>query len=167
MAIKGWWMDRFFNSKNNCCLMLLLTDFFVIKSKNMGKDIYVTKENQCYQSTVEVPNEAVEAPDLKLNHREADPRMALHTVFASLTNESSAVCVVADDMDVYILLLLFVSVLLWRSVLSTMYWFIQSWNHLPWCKIISKLFGRSSVENNASFPCLDMKWLNCSILWSV
>ena len=111
--------------------MLLLTDFFVIKSKNMGKDIYVTKENQCYQSTVEVPNEAVEVPDLKLNHREADPRMALHTVFASLTDESSAVCVVADDMDVYILLLLYVSVLLWRSVLSTMYWFIQSWNHLP------------------------------------
>ena len=89
--------------------MLLLTDFFVTKSKNVGKDIYVTKGNQCYQSTVEVPNEAMEVPDLKLNHREADPRIALHTVYASLTDESSAVCVVADDMDVYILLLLYMS----------------------------------------------------------
>ena len=71
----------------------------------MGKDVYVTKGNQCYQSTVEVPNNAVEVPDLKSNHRKADPRIALHTVFASSTDDSSAVCVIADDADVYILLL--------------------------------------------------------------
>ena len=77
-----------------------MADFFLTESKSMGKD-YVTKGNQCYHSRVEVPNNAVEVPDLKSNLREADPRIALHTVFAS----SSAVCVVADDMDVYILLL--------------------------------------------------------------
>ena len=84
---------------------MLLADFFLTESKNLGKDVYVTKGNQCYQSTVEVPNNAVEVPELKSNHREADPRITLHTVFASLTDESSAVCVVADDTDIYILLL--------------------------------------------------------------
>ena len=86
-------------------LTLLLADFLLIESKNMGKDIYVTKGNRYYQSTVEVLSSTVEVPNLKSNHREADPRIALHTVFASSTDDSSAVCVVADDMDVYILLL--------------------------------------------------------------
>ena len=36
--------------------MLLLTDFFLTESKNMGADVYVTKGNQCYHSTVEMPN---------------------------------------------------------------------------------------------------------------
>ena len=70
----------------------------------MGKDAYVTKGNQCYQSTVEVRNNAVEVLDLKSNHREADPRIVLHIVFASSTDKSSAFYVVADDTDVYILL---------------------------------------------------------------
>ena len=99
------WRDFLTNSKNKCRLTLLLADFFLTESKNMGKDVYVTKGNQCYQSTVEVPNNALEVPNLKSNHREADPRIALHTVFASSIDESSAVCAVADDTDVYILLL--------------------------------------------------------------
>ena len=74
-----------------------MTDFFLTESKNMGKGVYVTKGNQCYQSTVEVPNNAVQVPDLKSNHRETDPRNALHAVFTSSTDDT-------DDMDVYILL---------------------------------------------------------------
>ena len=98
------WTDFLTNSKNKCRLTLL-ADFFLTESRNMGKDIYVTKGNQCYQSTVEVPNNVVEVPDLKSNHREAEPRIAVHAMFASSTEDSSAVCVVADDTDVYILLL--------------------------------------------------------------
>ena len=101
----GEWTDFLTNSKNKCRLTLLLADFSLTESKNMGKDVYVTKGNQCYQSTVEVLNNAVEVPDLKSNHRVAGPRIALHTIFASSTDESSAVCVVAVDTDVYILLL--------------------------------------------------------------
>ena len=71
------WTDFLTNSKNKCRLTLLLADFFLTESKNMGKDVYVTKGNQCYQSTVEVPNNAVEVPDLKSNRGEADPRIAL------------------------------------------------------------------------------------------
>ena len=55
----------------------------------MGKYVYVTKGNQCYYLTVGVPNNAVEVPDLKSNQREADPRIALHTGFASSTDESN------------------------------------------------------------------------------
>ena len=71
----------------------------------MGKVVYVTR-SQCNQSTVEALNNTVEVPGLASNRREADPIIALHTtVFASATDKSSAVCVIADDMDVYILLL--------------------------------------------------------------
>ena len=65
------WTDFLTNSKNKCRLTLLLADFFLTENKDMGKDVYVTKGKQCYQSTVEVPNNAVEVPDLKSNHREA------------------------------------------------------------------------------------------------
>ena len=99
------WTDFLTNSKNKCRLMLLLADFYLTESKNMRNNVYVSKRNQCYQSTVKVPSNAVEVPDIRSNHREADPRIALHTVFASSTNESSAVCAVAEDTDVYILLL--------------------------------------------------------------
>ena len=47
------------NSKNKCCLTLLLGDF-LHKSKNMEKGIYFTKGNECYHSTFEVPNNTAE-----------------------------------------------------------------------------------------------------------
>ena len=71
----------------------------------MRKDVYFTKGNQCYHSTVEVPNNAVEVPDLKSNLKEEDLRIALHTAFGSSAHEPSAVCVVADNAYIYILLL--------------------------------------------------------------
>ena len=99
------WADLLVNSKNKGRLTLLLADFFLPKRKNMRKDVYFTKGNQCYHSTVEVPNNAVEVPDLKSNHKEEHLRIALHTAFGSSAHEPSAVCVVADDADIYILLL--------------------------------------------------------------
>ena len=103
-------------------LNVVINRLLLTESKSMGKDVYVTKGNHSYHSTIGVPNNAVEVPDLKLNHREADPRIALHTVFASSTDKSSAVCVVADDV---VAVVVCVSVLLWKSLLSTRYWFIQ------------------------------------------
>ena len=73
--------------------------------KNMAEEAYVTKVNQCYHSAVETPNDVVEIPDLKSNHREAGPSTSLYILFASSTGKSSAVCIVADDTDVYSLLL--------------------------------------------------------------
>ena len=53
----------------------------------MGNVVYVTTGNQCYHSKIEAPNNTVEYPDLKLNHREVDPRIALHSIFASSTDK--------------------------------------------------------------------------------
>lgn len=55
----------------------------------MGKHKYATKGNRFYHSTVAAPNNAVEFPDLKSNHRGPNPRIALLTVFTSSTDESS------------------------------------------------------------------------------
>ena len=96
------WTDFLTNSENKCRLMLLLADFFLIESKYMEKDVYVTKGNQYYHSTIDAPNNAGEYPDLKSNQREADPRINLQTVLTSSNNESSAVCIVEDDTHVYI-----------------------------------------------------------------
>ena len=80
------WTDFLTNSKNKSLLTLFLADFYLTESKNMGKDVYVTKRNQCYQSTVKVPNNQV--PDIKSNHRKADPRITLHTILLhQLTNQ--------------------------------------------------------------------------------
>ena len=49
------WTDFLTNSENKCRLMLLLADFFLIKSKYMEKDVYVTKGNQYYHSTIDAP----------------------------------------------------------------------------------------------------------------
>ena len=71
----------------------------------MGKDVYLTIGNQRNHSTIEAPSNVVAVPDLNLNNREPDPRIALHTAFASSTDEPSAVCVVAIDTEAYISLL--------------------------------------------------------------
>ena len=94
-------MGRFFNDQQE----QMSLNVVICRILNMVKDVYVTKGNQCYYSTFEVSNNAVEVPNLKSNHKEADPRIALHTIFASSTDKSTAVCVVADDTEIYILLL--------------------------------------------------------------
>ena len=70
----------------------------------MGKDVFLTKRNQYHHSTVKAGNDVLWVPDIKSNDRE-HTRIALHSVFASSSDESSAVCVVVDDTDIYILLL--------------------------------------------------------------
>lgn len=83
-------------------------------------------QEQCYHSTVETPNNVVDAPELQSNQRDTDPRITLYTVFASSTDESSVVCVVADDTEVYICLRI---ALEWKSVLSARY--IHPMKELP------------------------------------
>lgn len=77
--------------------------FIIQNPLNYPKDIFVTKRNQRWQLTVEAPSDAVEVPDLKSNNREADPRIALPAFL--LHQMTIQVCIVADDKNVYILLL--------------------------------------------------------------
>ena len=45
--------------------------------------------------------------DLYSVHKESDPRIALHVVFASSATLRETVCVVSDDTDVFIIHVLF------------------------------------------------------------
>ena len=75
---------------------------FLTESRNMGKDVYVTKGKRCFYSTADATISYMEVPQLKSNQREADPRIAFHAIFASSTEETSYVCIVTDDTDIYI-----------------------------------------------------------------
>ena len=70
---------------------------------HINKDIYVTKGNACLYIPANHSKSAVEIPEVHSFHREADPRLALHAVYASKMH--TGICIVADDTDVYILLL--------------------------------------------------------------
>ena len=66
----------------------------------MRNDAYVLKGNKFHYSKIKATNNIEEYPDLKLNHREADPRITLHTVFASSTDKLNVVWVVANDTNI-------------------------------------------------------------------
>ena len=74
----------------------------------IGKAAFVTKGEFCYRTFgsngSEITfDECIEIPELRSLHTEADPRIALHAVYASRCHES--VCAVADDANILILLL--------------------------------------------------------------
>ena len=63
----------------------------------------MTKLDQC---VLKCPDGSlVDIEDLTCTHKEADPRLALHAVYASRLHPGKSVAVVSDDTDVYIILL--------------------------------------------------------------
>lgn len=97
------WNDFLTNDSNKMQLTHLLADFILSGESMIGEDIYVTKGNHCMYVAGDGSQSAVDVPELCSQHKEADPRLAHHAVYASTSN--AGVCVVADDTDVYILLL--------------------------------------------------------------
>ncbi len=63
----------------------------------------MTKSSRCFRILTDVSGSVSEVPELSSQHREADPKIAHHAVYAA--SGGSDVCVVADDTDVYVLLL--------------------------------------------------------------
>ena len=92
------WADFLTNDSNKLQLTHLLADHLI--QCDIGKEIFVTKGEKCYHSSGDIVLEVTELESLQ---KEADPRLALHTVYASFYH--SGVCTVADDTDVFILLL--------------------------------------------------------------
>ena len=92
------WQEFLSNDVNKRQLVHLLADFIL---ENFGKEVYVTKDGQCFHK--QPTSSVVPVADLRSTHKEADHRIALHSVYASRTADK--VCVVSDDTDVYILLL--------------------------------------------------------------
>ena len=63
----------------------------------------MTKGSLCIYLSQDASHPSAEVPELHSNQKEADPRLALHAVYA--TARHTGTCVVADDTDVYILLI--------------------------------------------------------------
>lgn len=95
------WADFLTNDLNKFQLTKLLADYILSGESHLRKEVFVTKGHQCYFATW--PHCSVsEVPELYSYHREADPRIISHAMFAS---SKYPTCVVADDTDVFILLL--------------------------------------------------------------
>ena len=96
------WNDFLTNESNKLQLTQLLADFRLSDESTLGRDVYVTKGHVCYCLLSEPGSVSCEIPELFSYQREADPHLAFHAVYSSATQNT---CVVADDTDVFILLL--------------------------------------------------------------
>ena len=69
----------------------------------MNRPVYVTKEYKCFFKDID--GSVAEVEDLVSNHHEADPRCAMHAIYASRSSPNMPICAVSDDTDVFIILL--------------------------------------------------------------
>ena len=97
------WNDFLTNDVNKLQVTQLLADYLLSGDSHINKDVYVTKGSKCMFLLANESGPGTEISDLHSFHREADPRLALDAVYAS--SKHAGTCVVADDTDVYILLL--------------------------------------------------------------
>ena len=99
------WSEFLSNRKNKLQLVNLLADYFTSGEIATEKVLFVTKEKVCY---VKRPDQIRQVcPLLYSEHKEADHRIACHAKYASDNdnNENSSITIVADDTDIYILLI--------------------------------------------------------------
>ena len=99
------WSEFLSNRKNKLQLCNLLADYFTSGVTATEKVLFVTKEKICY---IKRPNQIRQVcPLLYSEHKEADHRIASHAKYVSDNdnNENSSITIVADDTDIYILLI--------------------------------------------------------------
>ena len=97
------WQSFLSNDANKYQLIKLITEYILSDQFVASVPIYVTKDDQCFRK--ETDGSLIEIDQLRCTHMEADPRLALHSVFASNRNQNEPVAVVSDDTDVFIILL--------------------------------------------------------------
>ena len=96
------WNNYLSNDQNKRELTNLMIDYLIGGKYKFNRPVYVTKEKKSFL----IQNgTSTDVPELFSNHKEADPRLALHAVYASSIAPNEAVCVVCDDTDVFIILL--------------------------------------------------------------
>ena len=100
---KDAWTDFLSNNANKHDLTNLIADFILSRKFVPRCPVYVTKNDTC--SLKEINGNVSDILDLHSTHREADPRIAFHAVFASSAAPQESVCVASDDTDVFIILL--------------------------------------------------------------
>ena len=98
---KEW--DNFPTSNvNKMQLVNLLVKYITSVECTIEKQVFVNNGPKCYSRCLS--SQCIEFESLNLQHREADQKIPMHAVFAGKSDEQ-AMCVVADDTDVYINLL--------------------------------------------------------------
>ena len=95
------WSSFLSNEKNKHQLVNLLVHF-ILESGIIEKTIFVNKGNQCYYKRMN--KKPIIFEDICSSHKEADLKLPMHAVYASHLHKRP-ICVVADDTDVFILLL--------------------------------------------------------------
>ena len=96
------WDEFLMNENNKFKLVNLIVGFVLSNECTIGKTIYVNNQSVCYLKSLD--HAWSEFEPLNSTHRVADQKIPMHAVFAGSSKEK-AVCVIADDTDIYISLL--------------------------------------------------------------
>ena len=103
---KKAWTDYLSNDQNKHELTNLMIDYLLKGFNSFNRPVYVTNGEKC----VLIRNGNLSnVAELQCYHKEADPRLAFHAVYASNISTGEPVCVVSDDTDVFVILLSIVS----------------------------------------------------------
>ena len=96
------WVDFLCNSDNRNQLISLLVSY-LLDDYEMGKDVFVNNKDVCYFKEWSRGSVSSVCEELISKHREADQKVISHAILES--ERGYNVCVVADDSDIFILLL--------------------------------------------------------------
>ena len=72
------WPDFLTNNENKHRITILLADYFLASVQELGKDLYITKGEDCYYTSLYGSNTIRVATQLKSLQRETDTRIAIH-----------------------------------------------------------------------------------------
>ena len=96
------WSEFLSNSKNKSQLINLIVSYLT-NEYEINKDIYVNNGDTCYFKARSTQSSSSICEELFSKHKEADQKVVFHTVFEC--ERGNNVCVIADDSDIFILLL--------------------------------------------------------------
>ena len=94
---KEW--DNFLKNQGNKLQIVNLLADYIMPGCIKNKLVFVNKGSDCY--VVDHGNDSASKPELYSSHREADQKNPLHVVYAG-QRTNDAVCVVADDTDIFL-----------------------------------------------------------------
>ena len=147
LPTKKPWEEYLSNDQNKHELTNLI-DCILNGVNAFNRPAYVTKGNKGIFKGTEV--EVLEIQDLQSKHKEADPRLAFHTVYASLSPAES-ISVVSDDTDVFIILLSIVN-----NMKGTWYFRKGVGNNIQYYNVssLADYLGEHCCENLPSYHAL-------------
>ena len=93
------WENCLTNDINKLQLVNLLVKYITSLECTIEKQVFVNNGPKCYSKCLN--SECIVVESLNSQHREADQKIHIHTVFAGRSDKKT-ICVVADDTDIYI-----------------------------------------------------------------